>query len=199
MTWNPFYQNTKWEKHKPKAPSTQMNQLNTNASTNAKQQTANEGAAAGTLGQFEGPTTSSPYYKSLLATGTDATTNAYNNAKATSAARANAAGFGDNQPVTQGANNEINAQESASLARLPMQAEQATAPLQLEAANTSATMAGNEANASNTASGTSGQLSNQYQQMQQAFQNSLLQAGLGVATGPLGVKAAGNLAPGVFG
>jgi len=200
MTYNPFHQNTKWEKHKPTKPQQQMNQLNTNASTQAGQQASNEGAAAGTLGQFEGPTTSSPYYKSLLATGTDATTNAYNNARSATAAKANASGFGESSPTITGANAQLNSQEASKLASLPAQAEEATAPLQLQAAGTSANMANSEAGASNAGALGSGQLQNQYDQMQQSFYNSLMGAGLGVLSpGGLASKAAGHLAPNLFG
>ena len=180
---NPFYQNTKLEKHKPKPAPQQSTDETAAANARAGQAGAYKTANA-TDANFSGPTTSSPYYKSLLATGTDATTTAYNNAKATSAAKANAAGFGNaGQPVAEGANNEINAQESASLARLPAQAEEATAPLQLEAAGQQigeGTALGGEA------VGYSGQASNlaqAYMNARNSFYNNLINAGAGAATG----------------
>lgn len=182
MRYNPFYQNTKIEKHKPK-PAPQQGTDEAAAVGARAGQTAAYGRATATDANFSGPTTSSPYYKSLLATGTDATTNAYNNAKAASAARANAAGFGESQPVTQGANNEINAQESASLARLPAQAEQATAPLQLEAAEQQigeGTALGNEAVGY---SGQASDLAKAYMDARNSFYNNLIKSGAGAATG----------------
>jgi hypothetical protein len=93
----------------------------------------NEATAQGTFSQFEGPVQNSPFYKALLTSGTEATTNAYDTAKANANARANQAGFGYNQPIAQGAQNEINSRETSSLAALPREAMTATAPLALQA------------------------------------------------------------------
>jgi hypothetical protein len=94
--------------------------------------------AQGTLSQFEGPVQNSPFYKSLLTTGTEATTNAYDSAKANANARANAAGFGYTQPIAQGAQNQVGAQEASALAAVPREAMTATAPLSLQAAQDTA-------------------------------------------------------------
>lgn len=78
--------------------------------------------AQGTLGQFEGPVDQSPFYKALLTQGTEATSNAYQNAQQNVRARAKQAGFGYEQPVEQGAEAGIQAQEAGALARVPGEA-----------------------------------------------------------------------------
>ena len=103
-------------------------------------QTADMGAAQGTLSQFEGPVQNSPFYKSLLTTGIQNTSNAYQNAASNQKAQANAAGFGQNQPVAQGANNQLQAQETSALAQVPQTAMTEAAPLSLAAAGQSGQM-----------------------------------------------------------
>lgn len=98
------------------------------------------GQAQGTLGQFEGPVNQSPFYKSLLATGIQDTSNAYQNARSNMRQQANAAGFGYNQPVTQGADNQLQAREASDMARVPMEAELGAAPLSLQAAGQTGSM-----------------------------------------------------------
>lgn len=150
---------------------------------NRQQQATDYGTAQGTLSQFEGPVQDSPYYKSLVATGTDATSQAYESAKADQAAKARAAGFGYEQPVTQGAESGVAAQEAGALARIPAQAEEAAAPLALQAAGETAGMG--------TALGSEGvgyfndatTLEEQYQKQQQGFMSKLWDVGSGVAAG----------------
>lgn len=85
--------------------------------------------AQGTLGQFEGPVQQSPFYKALLTQGTEGTSNAYNQARSNMRARANQAGFGYTQPVEQGGENQLDAAEASSLARVPDEAMlEATGP-----------------------------------------------------------------------
>jgi hypothetical protein len=97
-------------------------------------------AAQSTDSQFEGPVQNSPFYKALLTTGIQNTSNAYQNARSSEAANAKAAGFGYNQPVAQGADNQLRAQETSALANVPDQAMEAAAPLSLEAAQNSGQM-----------------------------------------------------------
>jgi len=94
--------------------------------------------AQSTLSQFEGPVQQSPFYKALLTTGTEATSRAYENAKANTAARARAAGFGYEQPVAQGAQSQMDAQEASALARVPQEATIAATQPALQAASTGA-------------------------------------------------------------
>lgn len=95
-------------------------------------------AAQGTFGQFEGPVQNSPFYKSLLTTGIQNTSDAYQNAESSMKANANAAGFGYSQPVAQGADNQVKAQEASALAKVPNQAMIAAAPLSMQAGQDSA-------------------------------------------------------------
>jgi hypothetical protein len=70
-----------------------------------------------------------PYGKALMTTGTESTNRAYNNATSNMRARASASGFGYEQPVTQGAGDQIEGQRAGDLARLPGQvAQQAIQP-----------------------------------------------------------------------
>jgi hypothetical protein len=97
-------------------------------------QTGYYGKAQDTYGQFEGPVTQSPFYKALLTAGTDATSQAYQNATAASRARGKAAGFGYTQPAEGVAEAGIQAREASDLGALPTKAATAAAPLSLEAA-----------------------------------------------------------------
>lgn len=157
-----------------------------NQNADTQQQSNLTGAAQGTLGQFEGPVQNSPFYKSLLTTGIQNTSDAYQNAAANTKARANAAGFGYNQPVAQGADNQLQAQETSALAKVPQTAMAEAAPLSLEAAGQSGQMGmgygnqalgwGNQAQGwNNAAYGMNRNRSNMW--------NQLLQTGAGAAQG----------------
>lgn len=73
-----------------------------------------------------------PFYKSLLTSGTQATTDAYKGAQSNLLAKANQAGFGYAQPVTQGAQAELGGEEAGALGRIPAAATQAAEQAQLE-------------------------------------------------------------------
>lgn len=109
------------------ADQSQMNNL-----TNAANRTLN--TAQGSLGQFEGPVQQSPFYKALLTSGIESTSNAYDQARANTAQRAQMAGFGYSQPITQGADNQLAAREAETQASLPREAMLETAPLTMRAA-----------------------------------------------------------------
>lgn len=151
MTHWDYSQNTRTEKHKPKRSGVEKGAesiVSQDRAGQASQYSAagnNLAKAQGTYDQFEGKTQDSPYYKSLLATSTDATTKAYDNAKASSASRAQQAGFGYSSPIGQAASRETEGAEAGALAGLPAKAMEATAPLQLEAARGTAGVAGAEA------------------------------------------------------
>jgi hypothetical protein len=104
------------------------------ATSDFGQQKGLTGQAQGTLGQFEGPAQQSPFYKSLLTTGIQSTSDAYQNARSNMRQQANQAGFGYAQPATQGADNQLQAREASDMAKIPMEAELGTAPLSLQAA-----------------------------------------------------------------
>lgn len=176
-----FSRNTRLEKHTPKqspeeATSVAMQQKNQATSDKAY------GNVNATDANFAGKTQDTPYYKSLLATSTDATSNAYENAKAGSAASAKQAGFGQDSPIGQAVSREQQGQEAGALAKLPAEATAATAPLQLQAAG--------QQLAEGTAAGQQGlgyqqdasNLNNAYQQRKAAFTNQLIGSGLGAAS-----------------
>jgi len=103
---------------KPGKSGTQQTAEATQVSDQAQQDKLT-GAAQGTLSQFEGPVQNSPFYKALLTQGTEATSRAYDTARANTASRAKAAGFGYAQPIAQGAQDQVGSQEAEALARLP--------------------------------------------------------------------------------
>ena len=139
--------------------------------------------AQDTLGQFEGPVQNSPYYKSLLASSTDATSNAYQNAQAASADRAKTAGFGYASPIGQAASRETQGAEAAKLAELPAQTYAQAAPMSLEAAKTTGGL-GEAAGAQGTQNlATAGGLNMDYQKRKEAFWNKIANVGIGAATG----------------
>lgn len=188
MKWD-FSLNTKYEKHKPKRSGVE----GTAQSQSLGQQQAGEaniGRAQDTLSQFEGPITSSPYYKSLVATGTDATSNAYENAKAATAARARQAGFGYETPIGEAASRETEGAEAGALARVPTQAIEATAPLELEAAKATGELGTSELESGNRLfAGGVVPLEEEYMKRKQDFTNRLWNMGSAAITG--GLQGAG--------
>jgi hypothetical protein len=91
--------------------------------------------ANGEYDQFIGSNmTNSPFYKSLVTSGTDATTSAYANAKSNVAARAGAAGFGYGSPAAQGGGAEAGMQEAKAVGQIPVEAVQTAADYGLKAA-----------------------------------------------------------------
>lgn len=133
MTNHDFSANTRLEKHKPKRSGVETGAESMVSQDRGARDTA-FGNVNATDANFSGPTQNTPYYKSLLATSTDATSNAYENAKASSAQRAAQAGFGQTSPIGQAASRETEGAEAGALAELPAKAYAATAPLQLQAA-----------------------------------------------------------------
>lgn len=185
-----YSQNTRLEKHKPKRSGVEQG-----AQGIRDQELAGRdkmyGTAQGTLGQFEGPVKDSPYYKSLLATSTDATSNAYENAKAASAARAKQSGFGQDSPIGQAVSRETTGQEAGALAGLPAKAMGEAAPLALQAAGQTAgmgTQLGTEA--TQTETGAVVPLEEEYMKRSGAFTNRLWDMGLS------GIGAAAKIATG---
>ena len=171
--------------HKPGRSKQEANTENTSIADQAAQGKA-YGTANATDANFTGSTQDTPYYKSLVATGTDATSNAYQNAQANSIAQAKEAGFGQETPIGQAASREATGAEAGALAEIPAKAAAATAPLQLEASGQQlqeGTALGNEGvQYSEQATG----LEEQYQKMNQDFWNKMLQMGEGAAAGAAG-------------
>jgi hypothetical protein len=84
--------------------------------------------------QFEGDPGQSPIYQSLKATGIDSTSDAYRSAKSNTRAAARAAGFGYEQPVTEGMEGQLEAAEASDLAKVPTAAKIESANMGLRAA-----------------------------------------------------------------
>jgi hypothetical protein len=122
------------------AKSGQQTQLENVGNQDFAGQTQDTAAARGTLQQFQGPVQQSPFYKALLTSGIEGTSRAYNNARANTRQRAGAAGFGYNQPVAQGADNELGAREATDLAAVPRQAAIAATGPALQSAGMSGQM-----------------------------------------------------------
>jgi hypothetical protein len=149
--------------------------------------TGNQNTAQDTLSQFEGPVTSSPSYKSLLTTGTDATSKAYNNAQAANRANANQAGFNYASPNVQGSENEIVGQESQAVGNLPAEAAAEAAPLSEAAAMGTAGIGATQSGAAQGYNQTATGLEENYQNAQSGMWDALLgipsKVAAGAATG----------------
>jgi hypothetical protein len=147
----------------------------TAATTQQQQQaTANQGTAQGTLGQFEGPVTSSPFYKSLLTTGTDATSQAYNNAQASNRAASNDSGFNYTSPNETGSENEIKGQEATAVGNLPAEAAAEAAPLAAGAAGETAGIGATQSGAAQGYNSQATGLEENYQNAQSGMWDALL-------------------------
>jgi len=177
-----------WERLKP-SRSPLEGQANATSQQDQASATANENTAQGTLSQFEGPVQDSPYYKALVSSGEDATSQAYQNAEEATRANANQAGFGYEQPVTQGAESAVQAQEASQLGQLPTQAMEAAAPLSMQAAGQTAGIGESQGQQGLGYFGDATSLEEQYQQMNQSFLNQLEGAGLGGLAGGISGEA----------
>lgn len=137
--------------------------------------------AQGTLSQFEGPVQNSPFYKALLSTGIQDTSDAYQTAQSNLTAKANNAGFGYSSPTSTGANTQLQAQETSDLAKVPQTAMLETAPLELQAAGDTAGMGmGYGAQGSDLLNANAGNTTGLYKQ--------LMQTGGQIAAAALGRK-----------
>lgn len=148
--------------------------------------TNTENTAQGTLSQFEGPVESSPYYQSLMATGTDATTNAYQNAQESERANTNQAGFGAGQPAGTAADTAVQAQEAGALSRLPAQSAQQASQAALQASGQTTNLGESQGQQANAYLNSAVPLEEQYQSMLNSFQNRLWNTGAGAVAGALG-------------
>lgn len=85
------------------------------------------------LSQFNGPTTSTPFYKSMLKTGTDSTNQAYDNASRNLKQQMQGAGVSGSSGAAVGNNTAVGASRAAALGQVPTQAVLNTVPLQMQA------------------------------------------------------------------
>lgn len=118
--------------------STQQQALSQQQQQFAQQQetvgAAKQEEAQKSLSQFEGPIEQSPFYKALLTTGIESTSNAYQSAARGARSRAMQAGYGYNQPAAAGAEDQVAAQGASELATQPNKALLGAAPMTLQAA-----------------------------------------------------------------
>lgn len=99
----------------------------------AKQEQAKRDAAVEetlpSLRQYFGPVKESPFYRSLLTTGLESTSKAYDQANVAVRRKAQLAGYGYEQPATQGSEQAVEAERARELAAVPREAlVQATDP-----------------------------------------------------------------------
>ena len=136
-------------------------------------------SARSTTSQFSGPIDQSPFYKALYRTGTEGTSEAYNNARSNMRQRASAAGYGSQQPVEQGAETQLDVKEGQDLAKVgPNSLVAATQPA-LESAQISSGMGTAEGSQGASYWNSTIPLEQQYQtqlaQRNQAMWNALAQ------------------------
>lgn len=75
------------------------------------------------LNSFLGPdATKTPFYHTLLTTGLESTGRAYEGARAATRLRARASGFGYEQPLEQGSEDQLGAAEASDMSRVPREA-----------------------------------------------------------------------------
>lgn len=101
-----------------------------------QQQQAGQGNINQGVGMESGAVTNptaSPLYKSLYNTESSQLSDSYQNAAANTRARANAAGFGYEQPVTQGAEAQLGGQMAEQQGQLPGKVMSETVPLEMQA------------------------------------------------------------------
>lgn len=77
--------------------------------------------------------TQSPLYKALYSTEAGQMSQAYDNASANTTQRARAAGFGYQQPVAQGAQDELRSRQASAIGRLPGEVMRESVPMTLQA------------------------------------------------------------------
>lgn len=101
------------------------------AAQRMKETTANDS----TLDQFTGPADQTPLYRSLVQTGRQSTSRAYDSAKSAVRANAHAAGYGYEQPVTGAADAGMERSEASDLSAIPRTALNDVTNTELQAAN----------------------------------------------------------------
>lgn len=156
------------------------------ASSLTDQQLADQKAALGSAGKTEdyyqgsgGPQTTG-LYKSLLTSGLESTSDAYQGAKSATKANEEKSGYGYASPASEGADREVNSAEAHDLAQVPDKALiQATGP-QLQATGMKQAQAGYY-NPS-TYFGDQANLAQAYDKQKSALWQSLAQIGGGIAT-----------------
>jgi hypothetical protein len=174
-----FSRNTRLEKHTPKKSPEEGTSVQQQQKDQSTQDTA-YGNVNATDANFSGPTQDTPYYKSLVAASTDATSNAYTDAQANAKQQAAQEGFGGGSPIGDAVSREQTGAEASALAKIPAEATAATAPLQLEASGqqlSEGTAVGGQGLGYEQEAGN---LNSAYQGRKSAFTNQLINTGAGL-------------------
>lgn len=152
------------------------NDQQTEASQLAGQQAALNSATP-TENYYEGSggPQSTGLYKTLLTTGQEATSDAYQGAKTATQANENKAGYGYGSPASEGANTEMAGAEAHDLAQVPGKATLEAVQPQLQATGMQQSQAGYYNPAAYA--GDAGQLAQAYDKQNQGLWGSLLSAG----------------------
>lgn len=106
---------------------------------------ANQDKAQESLSQFEGPVDQTPFYKALLTSGIQATSNRYQDAARAARSRAVQAGYGYSQPAAGVSEDQVAAQGASELADQPGKAMERAAPVTLGAASETAGIGSSQA------------------------------------------------------
>lgn len=130
--------------------------------------------------QFNGPVQSTPYYKSLLQSGTQSTNQAYDNASRNLKQSMEGAGVGGASGAAAGNNAAVGAQRAASLGQVGTQAVQGATQMQQQANSQQAQLAGMYSGAGLGYYSGANQAELQRLQNQGSLWNGLLQAGTGI-------------------
>ena len=115
--------------HKSRSPVEQQG-LATSSQANVLGQGQQQAGASGIEQTLADPT-STPLYKALYSTGQQQLSDAYQGAAANTAERAQQAGFGYSQPVAQGAQDQLAAQEASAAGQLGAKAIAQSVPEEL--------------------------------------------------------------------
>jgi hypothetical protein len=133
---------------------------------------SNINAGLNTTDQAVSNPTGSPLYKALYNTEVGQMSKAYDSASANTTAQARQAGFGYQQPVAQGAQDQLRGQEASAIGQLPGQVASQSVPLEMQAGQQQTQAGISELGQGNSLYGQAalGPLEQQYQQYSQNYQ-----------------------------
>lgn len=139
------------------------------------------------LTDFEGPAGTSPFYRSQVTSGHEGVASGYRDTRSNAKMQARAAGFGYEQPVAEGADEEIGAREASDQSKVERDALTSEAGMKMQAAG----IRTGEMSQFNPDSSikTSGDLENQRLNRRMQIFSSLAKLGMSGAT--MGLTAAG--------
>ena len=130
--------------------------------------------------QYNGPVTSTPYYKSLLQSGTQSTNQSYDNASRNLKQSMEGAGVGGASGAAQGNNAAMGAQRASTLGQVGTNAIQGASQMQMNANSQQLQQAGMDSGAAQGYFSGANQAELARLQQQGSLYNGLLQAGTGL-------------------